>query len=524
EHFRTAPSQMKPEVDQLFLTGINHIFYHGTAYSPADAPWPGWLFYASMQANSRNPLWSEFAGINGYIARCQSMLQAGAPDNDVLLYWPVEDLWHSEKGIHRRLSAHAHDWLTPTPAGKAADELVNRGYAFDFISDRQLQQTKLENGALKTPGAAYRTVLVPRTEHMPVATLQRLMDLAEQGATVLFLDALPNDVPGFGSLSARREQFKVQLERVRLGTADAVGVRSAKIGRGRVCLAGSLPKLLETAQVSREQIADLGVGVIRRRLSDGYGYFMANLSGKNIEGWVKLGRPAESVLMLDPMTKRTGVAASRRSGEAVEVFVQLRSGESIILQTRDSGQAQADTWRYFAEEKPATMLTGEWHLNFIRGGPELPAARNLTKLGSWTEASDAAAQNFGGTARYEIQFTVPANIRPDAWRLDLGDVRETARISINGQPVGNVWSLPCDTVVTSPLKPGTNVLALEVTSTAANRIRDLDKRGVPWKNGKNFVTIGYEPFDASTWSLHPTGLLGPVRLIPLSRFQPQLQK
>lgn len=73
EHFCESPSQMKPEIDQLFLAGINHVFYHGTAYSPADAPWPGWLFYASTQANPRNPLWRDLAAVNAYIARAQSL-------------------------------------------------------------------------------------------------------------------------------------------------------------------------------------------------------------------------------------------------------------------------------------------------------------------------------------------------------------------------------------------------------------------------------------------------------------------
>jgi len=43
EHFRVALSQAKPEIDQLFAAGINHIFYHGITYSPFDYPWPGWL-------------------------------------------------------------------------------------------------------------------------------------------------------------------------------------------------------------------------------------------------------------------------------------------------------------------------------------------------------------------------------------------------------------------------------------------------------------------------------------------------
>src|SRR5690606_10175561 len=29
EHFKTALSQCKPEVEQAFLAGVNHVFYHG---------------------------------------------------------------------------------------------------------------------------------------------------------------------------------------------------------------------------------------------------------------------------------------------------------------------------------------------------------------------------------------------------------------------------------------------------------------------------------------------------------------
>ena len=70
------------------------------------------------------------------------------------------------------------------------------------------------------------------------------------------------------------------------------------------------------------------------------------------------------------------------------------------------------------------------------------------------------------------------------------------------------------------LKSGRNVLELEVTNLAANRIRDLDLRKVEWKIMReiNFVNINYKPFDASGWALTPSGLLGPVTLS--SVFQP----
>jgi hypothetical protein len=45
--------------DDMFLAGINRIYYHGACYSPDDAPWPGWLFYASTEMNPRNPIWHD---------------------------------------------------------------------------------------------------------------------------------------------------------------------------------------------------------------------------------------------------------------------------------------------------------------------------------------------------------------------------------------------------------------------------------------------------------------------------------
>jgi hypothetical protein len=58
---------------------------------------------------------------------------------------------------------------------------------------------------------------------------------------------------------------------------------------------------------------------------------------------------------------------------------------------------------------------------------------------------------------------------------------------------------------------------VEVTNVAANRIRDLDRRGVAWRifHDINFVDINYKPFDASDWPVREAGLLGPVTLQPL---------
>ena len=61
------------------------------------------------------------------------------------------------------------------------------------------------------------------------------------------------------------------------------------------------------------------------------------------------------------------------------------------------------------------------------------------------------------------------------------------------------------------LRAGRNVLELDVTNLAANRIGDMDWRGVPWKIMRdiNFVD-NHRPFDASNWELNARqACLGP---------------
>jgi hypothetical protein len=88
---------------------------------------------------------------------------------------------------------------------------------------------------------------------------------------------------------------------------------------------------------------------------------------------------------------------------------------------------------------------------------------------------------------------------------------------LNGKDYGTLITSPFRVLVDN-LKPEGNVLEVEVTSVAANRIRDLDRRGVPWKNFHdiNFVNLDYKPFNAADWPLAESGLLGPVTLTPVA--------
>lgn len=508
EHWKVALAYTKPEIDRLFVNGINHILYHGTVFSPQDAPWPGWLFYASTQFNPRNPWWNDFAALNGYVARVQSILQRGAPDNEILIYWPAADGWDATSGpLMQQLGVHNVKWLTEQPTGRLAQKLINTGYSFDYISDAQLLLTKAEAGHLVTPGARYKVLLVPATRRMPVATLQRLAQLSRDGAKVIF-ESLPEDVPGLSRLEARRAELAAVKATFTANLIEADATRT-------------LPLL----QVAREAVAETGISFIRRATAAGYDYFFTNLTAQPHDDWVTLGRKARTVLIFDPLTGKRGRSPVRHTvGGITDFHLQLAPGESLIVRTTsESVPADVPPWPYRGTTGQPLVLDGNWSVTAVRGGPELPPAFKQTGFGSWT-AQGGEWERFGGTARYETEITLPADAQAADWLLDLGEVRESAKVIVNGQDAGVVWSLPMQRKIGALLKPGKNTLALEITNLAANRIRDLDRRKVDWKIMReiNFVNISYKPFDASDWEITPAGLLGPVKLVPLQALKPQV--
>ncbi len=508
ENFREAPWQAKPQIDRLFVGGINHIFYHGMSYTPADAGWPGWFFYAATQMGPNNPLWQDFAAMNAYVARVQSVLQAGSPDNEILLYWPFDELSDDAKGMMRQYGVHENAWLKDAPVARVAQELLDAGYSFDFVSDAQLAALEWRDGALMASGSGghYRAVVVPRTWRMAPATLRTLTGLLARGAPVVF-EALPEDVPGFGRLAERRAELKSLLTDAKLRKAVASDLRPALAKLG----------------LAREDAA-AGLAYIRRARPDGHDYFFANLSNQAFDGWVQLGTAAEAALLLDPVTARAGMAAVKRgANRKARIYLQLASGESLLLRTQRSRARQrgVPAWRYVARASAGVELRGPWRVEFVRGGPAMPAGGELASIGSWTALPDVEAQRFAGTARYRIEFDAPG--AAEEWLLDLGDVREAARVSLNGRPIGHAWSLPFVVRLGTAVQPRGNVLEIEVTNLPANRIRDLDRRKVDWKIMRdiNLASLRYGKLDASNWDVAPSGLLGPVRLVPLAGITPR---
>ena len=480
EHFRTSLSQMKPDLDLMFTCGVNHVYFHGTCYSPKDAPWPGWKFYASIDMSPTNSIWRDAPYLMQYIERCQSFLQLGEPDNDFLVYLPVRDMWRirgprndddKQASKNRRggedllmqFDIHTMDEKAPQFI-RSILTIDSLGYDCDYISDRQLAKVRIENGMLVTEGGTrYRALIVP------------------SGTTV-------------------DKRLKALLTPLQAYVID-----------------GEKPQAMARYAKAEAIKSELHLRAIRRKTTDSWHYFMANLTPNDVSSSVALTVPCKSATWYDPMTGDITPAVITNG----KVCINLRSGESRILKTSTTSNDSSTNptsltcSTNFSEALP---ITGPWTLTFTEEAPKVDQTFKLDKLQTWETLSPEAAITMG-TGVYTTTFRLTKQQARQHWMLDLGDVRESARVYLNGRFLGCAWAVPFVLDCRDALQKGKNELRIEVTNLPANRIADLDRKGVKWRkmNEINVVDINYKKTTYEGWTPVKSGLNSEVRLYRTSR-------
>jgi hypothetical protein len=521
EHFLSTLADVKKATNLFFLGGINHLYYHGTCFSPQNEPWPGFLFYAAVEFTPVNSFWNDFPGLNSYISRVQSFLQKAIPDNDILLYFPIFDRY-ADYG--RGLLEH-FDALGPayndTRFKIAAEAMLEKGYAFDYISDLQIKNTEAYNGLLQTQGNIYKTLIIPGCKYIPLETFSHILKMANEGAKIILYGDLPENVSGWADKEEKSNLFNQMKNGISFSNTNNMQVLKATYGKGMFLTGSDLNELLSFAGIRRESMADNKIKFTRRESTTGYYYFINNQSEKAFDGWLSLSVKAASVALFNPLDGRFGMVESRTAKDgSAEVYLRLLPDESMIISTFNLSQSGAPYAFYDPVSSPVE-ITGTWKVSFIEGGPILPALKEISKLTSWTEFGGDDPKNFSGTAVYSISFKKPSG-KADAWLLDLGRVAESASISLNGKELTTLIGPDFKVALNKKLLKGSNTLEIKVSNLMANRIAWMDRNNMEWKkfyninmsarmkqNTKNGI------FDASSWEPRESGLIGPVTLTPV---------
>lgn len=465
EHFRTSLSQFKPDLDLMFCAGVNRMFFHGTCYSPKDDPWPGWKFYASIDMSPTNSIWRDAPEFMKYVERCQSFLQWGQPDNDFLVYLPIRDMWKKNPDkLLMQFSIHAMGKLAPEFIQTILD-IDKAGFDCDYISERLLMGCKVVNGGIETAaGTSYKALVIPGSGEMPEQVKAHIEAMKAQGARIIY----GTDVNAMNA-AAKPETMKTKY----------------------------------------------GLKAIRRKNPTGYHYFIANLTPNDVYEDIIPGVEFKDAMWFDPLTGQRYAAYI----DGREIDVQLRSGQSMILQTFNQKLPVAEALPVYCDTTAVEMdveLNGPWKLSFIEEAPKVSQTFTLDNLQTWETLSDEARVTMG-TGVYETTVKLKKKDLKDAtaWKIDLGDVRESARVYINGQYLGCAWSVPYVLDCKNTLKKGKNTIRIEVTNLPANRIADLDRKGVKWRKMEeiNVVDINYKKTLYDTWEPMPSGLNSKVKLI-----------
>ena len=472
EHFRTSLSQMKPDMDLMFCAGVNHMFFHGTAYSPKNYPWPGWKFYASVDMSPTNSIWRDAPELMKYITNCQTYLQWGQPDNDFLVYLPVRDMWRKDtKNWLMQFDIHSMAKKAPEFI-KVILDIDKAGFDCDYISDKYLRTCTFKNGMVETAaGTRYKGIIIPGNNIMPSDVIEHISALKAQGAKIIKGD----------NIKAMEQAAKPELMR-----------------------------------------KDLGLKMIRRNNSIGHHYFIANLTSKDIATNVALAVNEKNGLWYNPMTGKYHKAAISDKG----IELNLKSGESRILITSDKPVSE---WKLgskvkvsekeaiaAADSKTIDLTANAWKLSFIEESPKVGETFNLKGVKTWEGLSDKAKVMMG-TGVYETTIKLSKDDAQRQWAIDLGDVRESARVYINNKYVGCAWAVPYILNCQDALNKGKNIIRIEVTNLPANRIAELDRQGVKWRKMKeiNVVDINYKKTTYENWTPVPSGLNSTVKLVEI---------
>lgn len=482
--FGRYPYQMKQRGDRFFTEGINSSLLHVYIHQPFEDREPGLDAWFGNEFNRKNTWFSQMDVFTGYLKRCNFMLQRGDYVADVA-YFIGED--------------------APKMTGICTPELP-AGYSFDYINGEVLlQRASVEDGRIVLPsGMKYRLLVLPQLETMRPEILQKIKELLQAGACVI--GPAPKYSPSLSDYPAADR--KVQALASELWGDQTESVRT--IGKGRLFMpATSLQPVLEALNVKPDMRVNSGTPVlfIHRATNEGDIYFISNQSENPVDINPSFRVAGKLPELWNPLTAEIRLLPEFTCADGVTtVPVRLEGFESSFIIFRKKGTPVKTTARNYPVKEVLATVTSPWQVDFEKGkrGPE--EAVTFPALQDWTESTDPSIRYFSGKAIYTNRITLD-ELPQKALYLDLGKVMVMAKVKINGQYVGGVWTTPYRLPVGDFLRKGENLIEVEVVNNWRNRL--IGDASLPEKERGTWTNVN--PWNADS-PLQSSGLIGPVEI------------
>ena len=485
-----SPATLKPTADQELLNGINRFVIHESAHQPVVGKAPGLTLGPFGQWFNRNETWAEQAGPwIDYLARSSYMLQQGRFAADILYYYGEDSN------------------LTAIFAHKGPD--VPAGYNFDYVNaDALLHEFSVFDGKiLSKAGMQYKVLaLDPYSEHMSLPVLRAIYTLVQSGAVVA--GPKPTNDP---SLADDETEFgKLSLELFGDGSSvHHVGKGTVYAGQNVEAALSALHVTPDFDYVKHNDDADLEF--VHRKLQTGDIYFVDNRSDHDESSDVTFRITGMQPELWRAETGTAEPVSFRIANGRTTIPLHLEPWGTVFVVFRKATTESSHTVPAPAETQLAAV-NGPWQVSF-QSGRGAPASITMQQLSDWSQSADSGVKYFSGVGTYTKTLEVPSHwLKKDAqlW-LDLGDVKNLAVVTVNGQKVGEVWHAPYRVNITPALKTGKNELTIAVVNAWVNRLIGDEQPGAT-----KFTFADVKPYKANS-PLLPSGLLGPVTLVKSER-------
>ena len=476
-NFSRYPAVMKQRTDRFFCEGINATLLHLFILQPDDTTLPGISAPFGNDFQRKNTWFSQMDLFTDYLRRCNMMLQQGSYVADVA-YYIGED--------------------APKMTGECNPALP-RGYSFDFLNAEVLHTAWVSEGKLcLATGMTYHALVLPNQTTMRPEVLADIARLVKDGLTII----------GPKPTSSPSMQNWPECDRNVQMLANQMWSKG-QWGKGQVYPAGTdLKSVLEKMNIKPDCYVDASkpFAFIHRQLPDKEIYFVSNQSDQPQDLKPQFRVTGMKAQIWNPVTAERMNIALQDNGQTSTADLHLEANESAFIVF--SNEQETGLTDYSSAERE-TLLTIDtpWKVDFQKGmrGPDETYV--MTELQTWDKNEDERIRYFSGTATYTNTFKLKKQPDQPVW-IDLGRVMVMARVYVNNQYAGGVWTSPYRLNIQHLLHKGTNTLRVEVVNNWQNRL--IGDQKLPENERPTWTSVN--PWRADS-PLQESGLVGPVRLL-----------
>ena len=487
--FSTSLEFLKVGSDMSAISGTTHSVWHGFNYSPAEAPFPGWVQYGSYY-NEKNTWWPYFKLLNDYRARMASQLQNVDMVTDIALLPANYDMW-TTMGVQ----TDPFPVKLNVPYTSLIWEAIHKtGGGADYVTETILRDASVRKGKLCYGPKEYGTLFLVEVSGTFPETLDKLEQFVSTGGRVFCIGKYPDRSLGLKDYEARDAAIRAAVEKLK-GYKNFILLEKPEDGRylewyQDVMEKYALPHAITITNPDRFLLQNHYVADDK---SDLFLFVNAHMSES---------RETDILFPASVTRGRNCWAYDASTGKRYKMKLDggrlhFCFGPSETYLFEFNKARLGDEWSPLPEKGVGTRELEGWKLTLHQPQEgwtkeaEMPVLQDLKDTDEW--------KNFMGDVTYRTTVKLFGAHKPRY--INLGKVADICELTVNGTPCGVKWFGRRIYDISSLLVEGENTIGVKVTTLMSNYLQTLKDNAVV----NRFVLRRNTP-------LVPAGLIGPVKM------------